>query len=769
MRIDRVEAAAFGPFVDEALDLAPGMTVVHGPNESGKSSWHAALYAGLCGMRRGRGAAVKTDREFAERHRPWDGDRWRVGVAVTLDDGRHVELSQDLAGQVDCRATDTVLGTDISDEIMVEGAPDGAAFLGLTRRALPATLCIRQADLLGVLDDAAELQEAVQRAAATGGADATAEQALERIARFRREAVGTERANATKPLMTAVRDRRAAAAGLHAAQEAHAAYRSLTVEHDGAQRAAREARGRRDAVRALAAARDVDALAARVAEARRLWDVVGSTAPASVEVDGALDRLVAEALSAHRNRPAPGSRLGGPTSADLEAELAALPEAPTGDLAPHARVVRARRRWERAVDALAVHPPAPTAAGGPESSGASPSSHSMDRRLLGGAGALLVAAVIAGAVGQVVVAGALAAVGLLLGGLGLRAPAPTQTAQRSAIAAAASRRANLAAQLDTRRAAERSAAECQRLHDQADGLLADAAAAAGVQAGDAPAAAAALTAWQADRDMQRQAALDADRAWQRLQFLLDGEELADLEAALAARRSALPADDGEDAALDDDHAAQLDRLDAAVRAADRHADELAGRVADRRRHLPSVAEAEEELERTRDEEARLRALDATLDTAHRFLSAAKDRVHRDIAPRLQASVAARLPAVTAGRYEAVTVDPATLEVKVRETGGAWRPACLLSHGTAEQVYLLLRLALAEHLCTTGESAPLLLDDVTVQADDDRTLAILELLHAISAERQVVLFSQEDAVLDWAEQRLTAPQDALVWRKPLATR
>lgn len=65
----------------------------------------------------------------------------------------------------------------------------------------------------------------------------------------------------------------------------------------------------------------------------------------------------------------------------------------------------------------------------------------------------------------------------------------------------------------------------------------------------------------------------------------------------------------------------------------------------------------------------------------------------------------------------------------------------LSHGTAEQVYLL-RLALAEHLCATGESAPLLLDDVTVQADGDRARGMLELLHALSAERQVVLFSQE---------------------------
>ncbi len=44
----------------------------------------------------------------------------------------------------------------------------------------------------------------------------------------------------------------------------------------------------------------------------------------------------------------------------------------------------------------------------------------------------------------------------------------------------------------------------------------------------------------------------------------------------------------------------------------------------------------------------------------------------------------------------------------------------LSAGTADQVYLLLRVALAQHLATTGETCPLLLDGVTAQSDDERT-------------------------------------------------
>jgi len=86
---------------------------------------------------------------------------------------------------------------------------------------------------------------------------------------------------------------------------------------------------------------------------------------------------------------------------------------------------------------------------------------------------------------------------------------------------------------------------------------------------------------------------------------------------------------------------------------------------------------------------------------------------------------------------------------------------LLSHGTAEQVYLLLRVALADHLTRPGEICPLVLDDPTPHFDTDRTRAMLELLVQLAETRQVILFSQEPEVLAWAEHRLTPPRHRLV--------
>ena len=69
--------------------------------------------------------------------------------------------------------------------------------------------------------------------------------------------------------------------------------------------------------------------------------------------------------------------------------------------------------------------------------------------------------------------------------------------------------------------------------------------------------------------------------------------------------------------------------------------------------------------------------------------------------------------------------------------------------------------MTEQLVTPGEIAPLLLDEVTVQSDQRRATELLNLLHDLSRDRQVVLFTHDERALDWARQTLTGPTDRLV--------
>lgn len=199
MVFETIHCRPFGPFRDRTLDLAPGMNVVHGPNESGKSTLRAAISVGLCGQKRGPGRS-KAARQFEVRHRPWDDrSEWAVGVVIRLANGRRVELRQDLAGGVDSSARDADSHRDLSGSVMNAGAPDGSRWVGLSRATFESVACVRQAEILAILDDAGALQEDLQRAAATARSDQTARKAVELLSEFRRERVGTER-SPTKPL-----------------------------------------------------------------------------------------------------------------------------------------------------------------------------------------------------------------------------------------------------------------------------------------------------------------------------------------------------------------------------------------------------------------------------------------------------------------------------------------------------------------------------------------------------------------------------------------
>ena len=161
----------------------------------------------------------------------------------------------------------------------------------------------------------------------------------------------------------------------------------------------------------------------------------------------------------------------------------------------------------------------------------------------------------------------------------------------------------------------------------------------------------------------------------------------------------------------------------------------------------------------------MRTLDQTLAKTRDLLSAAQDRVHRSLAPLLRDALKPWLHAVTQGRYQDVRVDVETLAVTVSGDGGSWREGSLLSHGTAEQIYLLLRVVMSRHLTKNGETCPLILDDVTVHCDPDRQREILSLLHEVSGKQQVILFSQEPETLAWAEEHLSDVRDQLIELDP----
>ena len=70
MRFTGVKIRQFGKLKEKEISFAPGINVIYGENESGKSTLHAFLRAMLFGMKRGRGRASRQD--MFSRCEPWE-------------------------------------------------------------------------------------------------------------------------------------------------------------------------------------------------------------------------------------------------------------------------------------------------------------------------------------------------------------------------------------------------------------------------------------------------------------------------------------------------------------------------------------------------------------------------------------------------------------------------------------------------------------------------------------------------------------------------
>lgn len=359
MRFDRVDATAFGALRGASLEFPCNMTVVHGANEAGKSTWFAATYAGLVGRRVGRGRGTKAQADFRRRHKPWSGSLWRVQLTLTLDSGMRLALDHDLATgstRVKDAATDRYipviqLERELGIEIEADSGFDGARMLGLSREAVRSTMFVGQADVLAVLHNAEELQEHLQRAASTARVDTTAEQALEWIADQRRERVGSAHVG-NRPL-------RATAAALEVAREALGD--ALDARHSLQELRNQLAIGRAtlstrthevDELKRSVEWQALDQLAARISRAHELAAQVAALAAEPAPADQEAIARVTTAVEAFRSRGEAPMRPEGQDAAALMSEIQVLPQMPEGPRQPELLVLQAERRLNAAEASL---------------------------------------------------------------------------------------------------------------------------------------------------------------------------------------------------------------------------------------------------------------------------------------------------------------------------------------------------------------------------------------------------------------------------------
>ncbi|MBQ6798239.1 MAG: AAA family ATPase [Oscillospiraceae bacterium] len=152
--------------------------------------------------------------------------------------------------------------------------------------------------------------------------------------------------------------------------------------------------------------------------------------------------------------------------------------------------------------------------------------------------------------------------------------------------------------------------------------------------------------------------------------------------------------------------------------------EPAALEAERERIMRQIAEKQEQYE--------------AVSLAMEVLERANGVLQTQYAPEISRRAASIMSRMTGGRYDRVLLD-ASLHASLRQTGAVVsRGAEELSRGTADQLYLAVRLAICQ--MALPQDTPLILDDALVSFDDRRAAEAVALLREEANGRQILLFT-----------------------------
>ena len=137
------------------------------------------------------------------------------------------------------------------------------------------------------------------------------------------------------------------------------------------------------------------------------------------------------------------------------------------------------------------------------------------------------------------------------------------------------------------------------------------------------------------------------------------------------------------------------------------------------------------------------ALTAALDA----LAAANAALRERFSPALNREAGEIFAVLTGGRWPRLSLARDFTAQAIGEGDAMPRSWLALSAGTAEQLYLSVRLAIC---ALTAPDAPLVLDDALAAFDDGRCARALDYLKEAARGRQILLFSCHGREADWAE-------------------
>ena len=124
MQINELLLKNFGKFHDRQIDLDEGINLIHGENESGKSTIHTFIRGMLFGIERGRGRAAQND-TFSI-YEPWENPNYYSGILKFKSGEKHFRIERNFdkyskKAELICEEDGEVLSVEDGDLDMLLG------------------------------------------------------------------------------------------------------------------------------------------------------------------------------------------------------------------------------------------------------------------------------------------------------------------------------------------------------------------------------------------------------------------------------------------------------------------------------------------------------------------------------------------------------------------------------------------------------------------------------------------------------------------------
>ena len=131
MQINELLLKNFGKFHDRQIDLEEGINLIHGENESGKSTIHTFIRGMLFGIERGRGRAAQND-TFSI-YEPWENPNYYSGILKFKSGEKHFRIERNFdkyskKAELICEEDGEVLSVEDGDLQMLLGEMDAERY-----------------------------------------------------------------------------------------------------------------------------------------------------------------------------------------------------------------------------------------------------------------------------------------------------------------------------------------------------------------------------------------------------------------------------------------------------------------------------------------------------------------------------------------------------------------------------------------------------------------------------------------------------------------